>query len=290
MSLGDGRGGAAGSLEHPPAAETPGSQEGGTPGLTVSQLAERTGVGVPSIHHYRRLGLLPAPRPVAPNRFLYDERHVEALRVIRILRERRGLSLAAIGQVLPELLRGQGQGPAEQPGWDELLEEGQSEQDEVRRRLLGAARVAFGARGYDAVNVEELCQEAGIAKGSFYRYFPSKDAVFVAAVASVPEVVGQRLRAVSPGFGGAPDAVLRSALAPAVPLLLEAALRGGPDGSAGAAARHAVLGLAEVAGQLLGLPPPEAAGLVRDAIQAAVSDLLGLGAGGPAPGDGEPAS
>ena len=38
----------------------------------------RTGVPAASIHHYRRLGLLPEPERAARNRFVYDQRHVEA--------------------------------------------------------------------------------------------------------------------------------------------------------------------------------------------------------------------
>ena len=72
--------------------------------FTVSVLAEKTGTPVPTIHHYRHLGLLPEVTELASNRFLYDDRHVEALNVIRLLREQRNLPLEAIREMLPELL------------------------------------------------------------------------------------------------------------------------------------------------------------------------------------------
>ena len=198
--------------------------------MSVSQLAERSGVGVPSIHHYRRLGLLPPPAPVAANRFLYDERHVEALRVIRLLRERRGLSLPAIREALPDILAA-GEQPAFRPEmWDAVVafsDVGDDEQREVRERLLAVARTAFAERGYAGVNVEEICHSAGIAKGSFYRHFESKDAVYAAAARSAVEVVGtsvgrwRRPMAV-------PDAVdaVADAVEPLLPLLLEVVVRG----------------------------------------------------------------
>ena len=69
------------------------ASSGSEVGFTVSVLAEKTGTPVPTIHHYRHLGLLPEATELASNRFLYDERHVEALIVIRLLRERRNLPL-----------------------------------------------------------------------------------------------------------------------------------------------------------------------------------------------------
>jgi AcrR family transcriptional regulator len=249
------------------------------PGLSVSQLAERTGVGVPSIHHYRRLGLLPAPRQVAPNRFLYDQRHVEALQVIRVLRERRGLSLAVIRELLPGLLGPESPGAPGGSRLDALLAEeatGEGEQDEVRLRRLEAARGAFGSRGYEAVNVEELCQEAGIAKGSFYRYFASKDAVFVAAVASVPTLVATRLSAGRLGRSADLAAALGEAVGPVVPLLLEATLRAGNGAEGAPVVRHVLGELAEVVERAEG-GAGRGSELVRATVLGQVAELLGFG-------------
>jgi len=205
------------------------SSEPGRPGMTVSQLAERSGVGVPSIHHYRRLGLLPPPVMVSANRFHYDERHVEALRMIRLLRERRALPLAAIRQVLPDLLAGIDSEAFDGRMWDAVMavpDVEDEEHHEVRRRLLETARSAFVEHGYGGVNVEQLCQQTGIAKGSFYRHFESKDALYEAAARSTVDVVGASIarwrRTMT--AEGAVDAV-SGALEPLVPLLLEVVVR-----------------------------------------------------------------
>jgi DNA-binding transcriptional MerR regulator len=76
----------------------------GTAGFTMSDLVERTGVAATTIHHYQRLGLLPPPERVASNRFRYTDLHVQAVKLIRVLRERRRLPLETIRRVLPELL------------------------------------------------------------------------------------------------------------------------------------------------------------------------------------------
>jgi len=45
---------------------------------------------------------------------------------------------------------------------------------DARERLIGSGRELMQERGYTAVGVAELCQEAGVNKGSFYHVFPSK--------------------------------------------------------------------------------------------------------------------
>ena len=43
-----------------------------------------------------------------------------------------------------------------------------------RERIYQTAIRLFGEYGYDGLAVNQLCREAGISKGSFFQYFPSK--------------------------------------------------------------------------------------------------------------------
>lgn len=52
---------------------------------------------------------------------------------------------------------------------------------EVRNRLLGAGLDLVHARGFAASGVKDITDAAGVPKGSFYAYFPSKEA-FAAAI------------------------------------------------------------------------------------------------------------
>jgi TetR/AcrR family transcriptional regulator, transcriptional repressor for nem operon len=52
---------------------------------------------------------------------------------------------------------------------------------EVRRRLLEAGLDLVHARGFSASGVKDITDAAGVPKGSFYAYFPSKEA-FAAAI------------------------------------------------------------------------------------------------------------
>ena len=48
----------------------------------------------------------------------------------------------------------------------------------VRMRVLQAASEVFGRLGYVNARVEDILEEAGISRPTFYRYFKSKDDVF----------------------------------------------------------------------------------------------------------------
>src|SRR5712691_7867627 len=48
---------------------------------------------------------------------------------------------------------------------------------ETAERLYHTALNLFSERGYDATTVEEIAQAADVAKGTFFNYFPTKDAV-----------------------------------------------------------------------------------------------------------------
>ena len=52
-------------------------------------------------------------------------------------------------------------------------------------RLLAAAEELFGQRSYGRTTVADICARAGMATGSFYAYFGSKEEVFAAVVRAI---------------------------------------------------------------------------------------------------------
>ncbi|WP_374657787.1 TetR/AcrR family transcriptional regulator [Phenylobacterium sp.] len=59
---------------------------------------------------------------------------------------------------------------------------GKREQTKVANRLaiLDAAREVFGELGYETATVRDIIRRTGLAAGTFYNYFKSKDEVYVA--------------------------------------------------------------------------------------------------------------
>jgi AcrR family transcriptional regulator len=182
----------------------------------MADLVALTEVPASSIHYYVDRGVLPAPERLAANRFIYDERHVTALRAIRALR-REGRALEEIRRALPGVC-GRGHDPT---GAVEAYVR-RSEKPSPRTRLLDAAIVAFGHGSYHDVSVRSLCALAGVAKGTFYRYFPNKDALFLAAThAVVDRAVAGFTADVERGVAGERAVTFAGHLRECLPLLFE---------------------------------------------------------------------
>jgi AcrR family transcriptional regulator len=57
------------------------------------------------------------------------------------------------------------------------------------RKLLDAAASEFGERGFHEASISTITRRAGVALGSFYTYFDSKDAIFRALVSDMSDAV-----------------------------------------------------------------------------------------------------
>ena len=77
---------------------------------------------------------------------------------------------------------------------------------ERKQQLVDAAAELFADHGYAATRIQDICQRAGVAKGLFYWYFPTKQELFAELVRSMR----QRLRkAQAAAMDPAADALVR---------------------------------------------------------------------------------
>jgi AcrR family transcriptional regulator len=260
--------------------------------LSLSDLVLRTGVPASTIHHYRRAALIPPPIRSALNRFGYDERHVMALRLVRLLRERRGLSLEDIGRQLPDL--------QDRPEvLAELAGAFDDNETDVAWRLTDAAIDAFQTRSYGEVTISDIAEAAGVAKGSVYRHFASKEDVFTAAIERVLTRTADEFAGTVARLGGAaglarvPEttaAEFAGVVAQAMPMLLELGTRAAKGNKPSEVlARRVLRTLAEATGRPLVTgtdDDPIAAGLA--VIQMAFAVMLDWAVGTDWPPDDEP--
>lgn len=63
--------------------------------------------------------------------------------------------------------------------------------------ILDAAEKLFGRKGYEKTTVNNILDEVGIAKGTFYYYFESKEEVLDSVVHRVTETITARAQAIS---------------------------------------------------------------------------------------------
>jgi TetR/AcrR family transcriptional repressor of nem operon len=66
-------------------------------------------------------------------------------------------------------------------------------ESETRKELIRAGLNAFLANGYDGVGIGPILAEAGVPKGSFYHFFPSKEAFACAVLEAYGEHYRQNL-------------------------------------------------------------------------------------------------
>ncbi|MEQ1572145.1 MAG: TetR/AcrR family transcriptional regulator [Myxococcota bacterium] len=62
---------------------------------------------------------------------------------------------------------------------DGRVRRGQESREARRAQIKGSALEVFSARGYHQTSVSDLVEAAGVARGTFYLYFDSKDAIFL---------------------------------------------------------------------------------------------------------------
>jgi AcrR family transcriptional regulator len=72
------------------------------------------------------------------------------------------------------------------------------------RKILDSARDEFGERGFSDSSIVGITQRAGVALGTFYTYFESKEALFHALVRDMSEQVRE---SVGPAMAKATDAL-----------------------------------------------------------------------------------
>lgn len=101
-----------------------------------------------------------------------------------------------------------GTGASATRGLDATASEGKAPRTERGRRtlrtLLDAAAAEFGEKGFHEGSISGITRRAGVALGSFYTYFDSKDAIFRALVRDMSDQVRDT---VAPAIRAAPDQI-----------------------------------------------------------------------------------
>ncbi|MGH7004167.1 MAG: TetR/AcrR family transcriptional regulator [Alphaproteobacteria bacterium] len=75
----------------------------------------------------------------------------------------------------------------------------------LKAKIVEAAARLFGAKPYDAVQMDDVARAAGIGKPTLYRYFPSKDELFLLVTERALERLTSGLSALRDGHSPSPD-------------------------------------------------------------------------------------
>ena len=55
----------------------------------------------------------------------------------------------------------------------------------TKQKIVRSARRLFNRRGFDTVSIDDVMADAGLTRGSFYRYFESKGDLYAEAVTQI---------------------------------------------------------------------------------------------------------
>jgi AcrR family transcriptional regulator len=80
----------------------------------------------------------------------------------------------------------------------------------VREALVRAGQTLFCAHPVDAVAIDDIVGEAGVAKGSFYKHFPDKEALLAAVTREIRHRIEREVTAANAEVNDAPRRVARA--------------------------------------------------------------------------------
>ena len=161
--------------------------------MKASELSRESGMSRSAIHYYLNLGLLQRPAKAGLNLHLYDETHLARLRQIRELKEKKGLSLAQIKQVLEKgeprgrtdpyfrVDGGKTGGRSRRLYWTRERRQ-QAEGQENREKIMDMAIKLFSERGYENTKISDITEALRMGKSTFYVYFKNKRELFIECI------------------------------------------------------------------------------------------------------------
>jgi len=120
------------------------------------------------VSDYIKEGLLP-PQEEGD---AFGRNHLERLLMIEHLRSRYGMSSQDISGIFGVVI-------TTHEGESQVRPEVDRQTADRRQRIIANASELFAARGYHGTTIDEIVQATGIAKGTFYVYFSSKEELLV---------------------------------------------------------------------------------------------------------------
>ncbi|MEM3486537.1 MAG: MerR family transcriptional regulator [Candidatus Methanomethyliaceae archaeon] len=135
--------------------------------LTIGELEKITGIPRTTIRYYIREGLVAPRKKTGKTMAYYTKEEAKRLRLIRKLREEKGLTIKAIKERLV--------------GIDAAEERFVSKIESIDRRqeIIRTAVSLFTKRGYYKVSVQDIVNELQMSKTTFYSFFRTKEELFL---------------------------------------------------------------------------------------------------------------
>lgn len=154
--------------------------------MRIKELVEKSGVPRTTIHYYLREGLLHPPHKTGQTMSVYDDSHLQRLKLINELKKGNRLPIAFLKEQVETAER--------TPNYVEDYDATKTvrtnkEKDRKREEIVKAAIRVFSRMGYHKTKVSDITSELKISTGTFYLYFQNKRELFI-------DVIDQVFRAI----------------------------------------------------------------------------------------------
>jgi AcrR family transcriptional regulator len=136
--------------------------------MQMSDLSKYSGVPKSTIRYYITRNMLPQPIKINKTTGLYTHQHLEQLNMIRDLRQKKNLSLAAIRKSMSPISQNE-------IGKEQQLDPSQI----IRNQIIDLSIEVFRQKGYEKVTITDITQAAGISRNTFYQVFKNKKELFI---------------------------------------------------------------------------------------------------------------
>ena len=167
--------------------------------MTVHEVSKRTGVSIRALHHYDKIGLLPATEVTAAGYRLYDDTALERLQYILLFKELE-FPLKDIRDILDSADFDQQKALEQQI---HLLELKKERLDSLLNLARGIKKIGVKAMSFEAFDTKKIDEYAAQAKASWgttdaYKEFEKKSA---GRSREEEQVLGVQMMEIFAGFG-----------------------------------------------------------------------------------------
>jgi len=141
--------------------------------LKMGDLSRDSGFSVSTLYDYLRMGILQPPFKESPTKSYFNNEHLDRLLEIRNLRKK-GTRLADIKNAM---------------GHDEGNATYGAAPDAVRLEIIDKALELFSRHHYENTKISDITNALNMGNGTFYRYFKSKEELFLYCLERLPKVL-----------------------------------------------------------------------------------------------------
>jgi AcrR family transcriptional regulator/predicted DNA-binding transcriptional regulator AlpA len=140
--------------------------------LKMAELSERSGVSIPKIRYYIKKKILPEPIRIKQTSAYYSSKHVERLKVLKEMHEKKNVPISVIKKMIDSIEEGTVKQPAQSDDPSQI----------IQNQIIDSSVSIFRKKGYERATIADISGAAGISRNTFYQYFENKKELFIACL------------------------------------------------------------------------------------------------------------